>query len=609
MQDTSDLELLQQYHRQGTEAAFATLVARHVNLVYSVALRQVGNAVPAEEITQAVFILLARKADKLSPPTVLAGWLHETTRLTALAFLRGERRRQAREQEAYMQSTLTESAEPAAWPQLAPLLDEALARLGKKDRDAVLLRFFQEQNLAAVAAALQVSEPAAQRRVHRAVEKLRKFFAKRGVALSGVALAGAISANSVQAAPVGLAKTISVVAITKGAAASASTLTLIKGALKIMAWTKMKTTVVVGVAVLLTAGTATVAVKTIHALRPQPDIQGAWEGIVQATQGAKLRLVLKVTKANNVYRATMDSVDQRASDIPVSKLDYDSPTLNFQMSAVKGSFTGKLNPAATEISGTWKQPYYGLVAPLVLKRTPTPSTIPDLLTERDYTPRAGSDLQGYWKGATQIGTGLLPVVFKFSEPEDGKFVAELDSPDQGANNLVVSAVTYDKPAVHVEIGAVGGVFEGDLGNGGNEIKGIWSQAGVTLPLTIKRTDPRADHAQVSALEAKKDYSYTSPNDLTGHWKGALDVNRMTLHLALHVAKLPDGKLAGLLDSLDQGANGIPANAVRFIAPDAHLEWQTIAGVFDAKLEKGKLAGTWRQGGQSFPLVFERTTAD
>lgn len=374
-----------------------------------------------------------------------------------------------------------------------------------------------------------------------------------------------------------------------------------------MAWTKMKTTVVVGAVILLTAGTATVAVKTIHALRTQPNIQGAWEGVVQTPVGAKLRVVLKVTKAGNVYRATMDSIDQRTADIPVSKFVYDSPALNFEMSAVIGSFAGKLNSGTTEMSGTWKQPQ--LTVPLTLKHTGTPSTIPDLLTERDYAPRAGSDLQGYWKGATQIGPTTLPVVFKFSEPEDGKFVAELDSPDQGANNLVVSAVTYDKPAVHVEIGAVGGVFEGALGSGGTEIKGTWSQAGVTLPLTIKRADPRADRAQVAAVEAKKDYSYTSPDDLTGHWKGALDVKGMKLHLALHVAKLPDGKLAGALDSLDQGANDIPANAVRFTAPTAHLEWQTIAGVFDGKLQNGKLSGTWRQGGQSFPLVFERSVTD
>jgi hypothetical protein len=363
------------------------------------------------------------------------------------------------------------------------------------------------------------------------------------------------------------------------------------------------------VVVLLTAGTAMVADNIIHASRTPPDIQGAWEGIVQTARGANLRLVLKVTKANNVYQATVDSVDQRAKDIPVSKLDYDFPTLNYEQSEIKGSFSGKINPAATEIAGTWKQPDFGLVTPLVLKRTVTPSTIPVLLTERDYTPRAGSDLQGYWKGATKIGTATLPVVFKFSEPTDGQFVAELDSPDQGAKNLVVSAVTYDNPTVHVEIGSVGGVYVGVLGNDKNQIKGTWSQGGVTLPLTIKRIDPRADLAQGSALEAKKDYAYTSPNDLTGHWKGALDVNGVVLHLALHVAKLPDGKLAGLLDSLDQGAIGIPANAVHFVAPNAHLEWQTIAGVFDGKLENGNLTGTWRQGAQSFPLVFERTTAN
>ena len=102
MHDASDMELLRNYHRQGSEEAFAKLVERHVNLVYSAALRHAGTAAHAEEITQAVFIILARKADRLRPDTVLEAWLYETTRLTALSFLRGERRRQAREQEAYI---------------------------------------------------------------------------------------------------------------------------------------------------------------------------------------------------------------------------------------------------------------------------------------------------------------------------------------------------------------------------------------------------------------------------------------------------------------------------------------------------------------------------
>ena len=130
---------------------------RHINLVYSVAIRHVGIAAHAEEITQAVFIILARKAAGLRADTILEGWLHETTRLTALSFLRGERRRQFREQEAYMQSTLQENDDGAIWNQLAPLLDEAVSRLGSKDRDAVMLRFFQDQNLREVAAALNVN--------------------------------------------------------------------------------------------------------------------------------------------------------------------------------------------------------------------------------------------------------------------------------------------------------------------------------------------------------------------------------------------------------------------------------------------------------------------
>jgi len=235
MPDVSDMELLRDYERQGSEEAFAALVRRHINLVYSAAYRHVGIFAHAEEITQAVFVILARKAAGLRPDTILEGWLYETTRLISLSFMRGERRRQLREQEAYMQSTLQESADVSAWNQLAPLLDEAMARLGKKDREAVVLRFFKEKSLGEVAAAMNVTEAAAQSRVHRAVEKLRRFFTKRGVVLPAAVLTTAISANSVQAAPAVLAKSVTTVAIAKGAAAIGSALTLIQGALKIMA--------------------------------------------------------------------------------------------------------------------------------------------------------------------------------------------------------------------------------------------------------------------------------------------------------------------------------------------------------------------------------------
>ncbi len=266
MHDASDMELLREYARQNSEAAFAELVRRHVNLVYSAALRHVGIAAQAEEITQAVFVILTRKAASLPETLILDAWLFETTRLTAFSFLRGERRRQFREQEAYMQSVLQESAPDPVWPQLAPLLDEAMMRLGRHEREAVVLRFFKGRSLGEVATALNIKESAAQKRVSRALEKLRNHFARRGVDSTAAAIGDAISAHSIQAAPVALAKTVTAVALAKGAAASTSTLTLIQGALKIMAWTNAKTAIVTCAVVLFTAGTGTVVVeKAIYA--------------------------------------------------------------------------------------------------------------------------------------------------------------------------------------------------------------------------------------------------------------------------------------------------------------------------------------------------------
>jgi len=225
---TDDMQLLRDYAVRRSEQAFETLVSRHAGLVYSTALRQMENPQLAEEITQAVFTILARKAGSLNEKTILPGWLYRAACFTAGSARKQEYRRQQHEQEAYMESTLHAAETDAAWKQMSPLLEEAMMRLGQTDRDALVLRFFEGRSLNEVGQALGASEDAAKKRVGRALEKLRKFFAKRGVTLSGAIIAGAVSANSVQAAPVGLAKTISAVAIAKGAAASISTLTLVK---------------------------------------------------------------------------------------------------------------------------------------------------------------------------------------------------------------------------------------------------------------------------------------------------------------------------------------------------------------------------------------------
>ena len=264
------MELLAEYTRHGSEDAFAELVQRHISLVYSTALRHVGVAAQAEEIVQVVFVILARKAGGLHPATILEGWLHETTRLSALRFLRGERRRQFREQEVYMQSNLPEDPDNSAWNEIFPLLDEALGRLKKRDRDVVILRYFKEKSVRDVADAMQIKESAAQRRILRALEKLRSFFATRGVYSTTAIIAGAITANSVQAAPAALAQSVAAAAIASGAATSTSNLTIIKGALKIMAWTKAKTAVVTGVIVLFAAAATTVTVKEVQEHKTYP---------------------------------------------------------------------------------------------------------------------------------------------------------------------------------------------------------------------------------------------------------------------------------------------------------------------------------------------------
>jgi|SRR5579862_2831710 len=271
-----DLSLLREYARSQSEPAFSELVARHVNLVYSVALRQVQNPHVAEEITQAVFIILSRKAGGLGDKVILPGWLCRTARFVSNRALREQSRRRHREEESHMQSLANEPAADKTWEDIAPLLDTAMHGLGQKDHDALVLRFFEKKNFVEVGAALGASESAAKMRVNRALEKLRKFFARRGIASTTATLAGVISTHSVRAAPVELAKTANAVVFAKEATASTSTLSLIKGALKIMAWTKAKTAVVIGAAILLTTGaTTTLVAQHLKSITDFP--RSSWE--------------------------------------------------------------------------------------------------------------------------------------------------------------------------------------------------------------------------------------------------------------------------------------------------------------------------------------------
>ena len=248
---TDDGQLLQRYTRERSEAAFGELVTRHIDLVYAVGLRVAGgDSHLAQDVTQTVFLDLARKAHSLPRDAVLAGWLYRHTWFTAAKMVRTERRRQIREQTAMEMRALDDNT-GSPWELIAPHLDEGLNQLSASDRDAIVLRFFKQQDFRVIGAALGVSEDAAQKRVSRALEKLRGVLSKRGATLTATALASALTAEAVVAAPAGLAVSVTATALA-GAATVGTGLSL--ATLKTIAMTKLQ----VGVAgVILIAGMAT----------------------------------------------------------------------------------------------------------------------------------------------------------------------------------------------------------------------------------------------------------------------------------------------------------------------------------------------------------------
>ena len=262
MKDLTDQQLLREYAGQRSEAAFAELVRRYVDLVYSAARRMVCDAHLAEDVTQGAFVALASNAAQLTDRPVLSGWLHRTAQNLASKVVRTDVRRRAREQEVAAMNELL-SAEPnILWEHIAPHLDAALGELSEPDRDALLLRYFERKSAREMAQVLGISDEAAQKRVSRAVEKLRESFSKRNVTIGASGLTVLISANAVQSAPAALLATISA-SVLAGTAVSTST-TL--AATKVIAMTMLQKTLV----------TATVAV-----------LAGA--GLYEARQAAQLR--------------------------------------------------------------------------------------------------------------------------------------------------------------------------------------------------------------------------------------------------------------------------------------------------------------------------------
>jgi RNA polymerase sigma factor (sigma-70 family) len=290
----NDGELLREYAECGSEEAFQVLVERHSGMVHGVAIRVVRNEPFAEEITQAVFVILARKAAGLRPKTVVAGWLYRTARFVALEAIRRERRRLEHEERLMQIEENTESA--SVWEQITPQLDEALDSLGKTDREAVVLRFLEQRSFAEVALALSTTEAAAKMRVGRALDKLRSALGQCGVAVPAAALLAALSSHGATAAPATLVASVTASALAHTGAVESSISGLVKGALMLMTWNKVKIGAVAVVLLLLLGGGGVAVWKwqprsTAGAplvLRTFEPMNGEWEGTFTLTRDGRV---------------------------------------------------------------------------------------------------------------------------------------------------------------------------------------------------------------------------------------------------------------------------------------------------------------------------------
>ena len=383
MNSLTDSQLLRAYAEDRAEAAFGVLVERHMDLVYSAALRMVRDPHLAEDVTQAVFVALAQKRRQLADRPVLAGWLHRTAQHLAAKTVRSDMRRHVREQEAAAMNQLLSAKPDPLWEQAAPHLDAALGDLTEPDRDALLLRYFQRRTAREVAQALGVSEEAAHKRVSRAVERLRALLAKRGVAVGAGGLVALISANAVNASPAGLVATVSTAAAL-GAAVPASTAL---AAAKTIAMTTLQKTLVAAT-LAVAAGTGLYEARQAAQLRQQNQALARQ----QAPLADQIRqLQRQLAEATNRLAALAgESAASQTSSAELLKLRGEATRLR-RASQELAQLKADASSDGTEAAKSWA----GRVALLKQRLAQTPeAAIPELryLTDEDWLKAARGQL-------------------------------------------------------------------------------------------------------------------------------------------------------------------------------------------------------------------------
>jgi len=313
-----DRLLLLQYTRDDSEWAFQRIVERHLDVVYAAAFRRVNDSAMAQDVVQVVFLILAKKAKKLPSNVVLSGWLYRTTYFVATKALRSERRRKYHEREAVLMQTLSAAAPDHTWKKLAPFLDELFMRLGEKDRNAVLLRFFEEKDLASVGVALGLSEDAAQKRVSRALEKLRRLIRKRGLTVPGSLLGTTLAAHGTEAPPsINLGQAVILNCLQKGIV-TPNAYGLLQESLRQFFWKKMFKT---AAALLPVAACVFVLVQRFPA--DAKETQAAYSGLKNNSGVPPARKVAPLVRA--AYQANVVTVSRRGLSATVAQQQNVAP--------------------------------------------------------------------------------------------------------------------------------------------------------------------------------------------------------------------------------------------------------------------------------------------
>ncbi|MFN0067060.1 MAG: sigma-70 family RNA polymerase sigma factor [Limisphaerales bacterium] len=386
----ADAALLRRYAEQGAEEAFAELVRRHIGLVHAAARRQVPGEAAAADVTQAVFTELARQARRLARHPALAGWLHTTTRHLAARHVRGETRRQRREQEAHaMQQIARDEAPDTAWDRVGPVLDAAMHGLGETDRLVVLLRCFERRPFAEVGARLGLSENAARMRADRALDRLRSHLARRGITSTATALALALGGSAVATVPAALTANV-----TAGALAGAAGSTL--GILTLMASTKLKS----AVAAILVVGTGTALVVQHQ----------AGEQLRRDSAGLRVELARLSADADAARQAAADAAQRADASRPGDEL-----------LALRGE-VGRLR---RELARSAARPSPAPAAPALVTPAPEPAAEPFTASVQAVMPPGHTLVAGGWEWSDGR-RGLLLITPTAQVSADGGEIVEIE---------------------------------------------------------------------------------------------------------------------------------------------------------------------------------------